>query len=46
MGLSVNIFKISEIIYECSDEPLLETVIVHYNTLSLMVKRKDEEAIS
>lgn len=30
MELSTQIFKVSEIIYECSEEPLLQTVIVHY----------------
>lgn len=30
MEFSMKIFKISEIIYECSEGPLLQTVIVHY----------------
>lgn len=30
MELSTEIFKVSEIIYECSEEPLLQTVMVHY----------------
>ena len=38
-------FKINEIIYECSEEPLLQAVIYCTLFLTSIVKRKDKEAI-